>query len=146
MHAEHLLRASRTYGSAADHYTRPSLAFWNRYGAETVARLGLRPGDTVLDLCSGAGARRSPRRSPSARTDGCSASTWPARCSTWHVSERRARAWGPHVFEPGNSVFWDTVRGIEPALHKAFNPWDAAPRRPRSRSSSRAAALMTLAP
>jgi ubiquinone/menaquinone biosynthesis C-methylase UbiE len=32
--------------------------------------------------------------------------------------------WGPGLFEPANTVFWDAVREIEPALFKAFNPWD----------------------
>jgi ubiquinone/menaquinone biosynthesis C-methylase UbiE len=49
-------RAARTYGSAADHYTLQSLSFWDRFGAETVSRLQLRPGDAVADLCCGAGA------------------------------------------------------------------------------------------
>jgi SAM-dependent methyltransferase len=32
--------------------------------------------------------------------------------------------WGPGLFEPANSVFWETVRELEPSLFKAFNPWD----------------------
>ena len=32
--------------------------------------------------------------------------------------------WGPGLFEPANSVFWDLVRAVEPSLFKAFNPWD----------------------
>jgi SAM-dependent methyltransferase len=32
--------------------------------------------------------------------------------------------WGPGLFEPGNSLFWDCVGEIEPSLYKAFNPWD----------------------
>jgi ubiquinone/menaquinone biosynthesis C-methylase UbiE len=32
--------------------------------------------------------------------------------------------WGPGLFEPANSVFWECVRAVEPALFKAFNPWD----------------------
>jgi ubiquinone/menaquinone biosynthesis C-methylase UbiE len=32
--------------------------------------------------------------------------------------------WGEGLFEPGNSYFWDAVRAVEPALYKAFNPWD----------------------
>jgi SAM-dependent methyltransferase len=53
-------RAARTYGAAADHYVRPALGFWDRYGAATVSRLGLAAGDTVLDLCCGAGASAIP--------------------------------------------------------------------------------------
>jgi ubiquinone/menaquinone biosynthesis C-methylase UbiE len=32
--------------------------------------------------------------------------------------------WGPRLFEPANTHFWDCVREVEPALFKAFNPWD----------------------
>jgi len=57
---EHAQRAARTYGAAADHYRSAALSFWDRYGAATVARLGLAAGDTVLDLCCGAGASAIP--------------------------------------------------------------------------------------
>lgn len=32
--------------------------------------------------------------------------------------------WGPDVFEPGNSIFWDSVRDERPDLYKNFTPWD----------------------
>jgi ubiquinone/menaquinone biosynthesis C-methylase UbiE len=32
--------------------------------------------------------------------------------------------WGPGLFEPANSEFWRCVGEAEPALFKAFNPWD----------------------
>jgi ubiquinone/menaquinone biosynthesis C-methylase UbiE len=32
--------------------------------------------------------------------------------------------WGPGLFEPANSHFWHCVGEVEPALFKAFNPWD----------------------
>ena len=32
--------------------------------------------------------------------------------------------WGPGLFEPANTVFWDAVRVQQPELHKAYNPWD----------------------
>lgn len=32
--------------------------------------------------------------------------------------------WGPRVFEPANSIFWDAVRAVRPDLYKGFNPWD----------------------
>lgn len=32
--------------------------------------------------------------------------------------------WGPRLFEPINSVFWDSVRSVRPDLYKGFNPWD----------------------
>lgn len=58
--SEHALRASRTYGAAADHYRQPALGFWDRFGAATVSRLRLAPGAAVLDLCCGAGASALP--------------------------------------------------------------------------------------
>jgi SAM-dependent methyltransferase len=48
-------RTARTYAAAADHYDGPTLGFWRRYGRQTVARLGLRPGDRVFDACCGSG-------------------------------------------------------------------------------------------
>jgi len=32
--------------------------------------------------------------------------------------------WGPRLFEPASSVFWEAVRSERADLHKAFNPWD----------------------
>jgi ubiquinone/menaquinone biosynthesis C-methylase UbiE len=32
--------------------------------------------------------------------------------------------WGPRVFEPANTVFWDAIRSVRPELYKNFHPWD----------------------
>jgi ubiquinone/menaquinone biosynthesis C-methylase UbiE len=32
--------------------------------------------------------------------------------------------WGPDWCEPASSVFWESVRELEPTLYRAFNPWD----------------------
>lgn len=32
--------------------------------------------------------------------------------------------WGPRLFEPANSAFWNSIRDVRPDLHKGFNPWD----------------------
>jgi ubiquinone/menaquinone biosynthesis C-methylase UbiE len=32
--------------------------------------------------------------------------------------------WGPDWCEPAGSVFWESVRELEPTLFRAFNPWD----------------------
>jgi ubiquinone/menaquinone biosynthesis C-methylase UbiE len=32
--------------------------------------------------------------------------------------------WGAGLFEPANTVFWESVRVVQPSLFKAFNPWD----------------------
>ena len=53
-------RVARTYSAAADHYERSALGFWDRWGAATVSRLALAPGNTVLDLCCGAGGSAIP--------------------------------------------------------------------------------------
>jgi ubiquinone/menaquinone biosynthesis C-methylase UbiE len=53
-------RAERTYSSAADRFTAPQLSFWDRWGSETVERIGLTAGARVLDLCCGAGASAIP--------------------------------------------------------------------------------------
>jgi ubiquinone/menaquinone biosynthesis C-methylase UbiE len=57
---DHGRRAARVYGAAADHYTLGTLGFWDRFGSDTMSRLPLAPGMTVLDLCCGAGASAMP--------------------------------------------------------------------------------------
>ncbi|HET7287439.1 MAG TPA: class I SAM-dependent methyltransferase [Pyrinomonadaceae bacterium] len=32
--------------------------------------------------------------------------------------------WGPRLFEPANTAFWNSVRKFRPDLYKGFNPWD----------------------
>ena len=32
--------------------------------------------------------------------------------------------WGPRLFEPGDSLFWEAVREERPDLDRAFKPWD----------------------
>jgi ubiquinone/menaquinone biosynthesis C-methylase UbiE len=52
--------SAAAYSAAADHFDAPALSFWDRYGRRTVARVGLRPGDRVLDACCGTGASALP--------------------------------------------------------------------------------------
>jgi ubiquinone/menaquinone biosynthesis C-methylase UbiE len=49
-------RAADAYDAAADMYDHEALGFWARVGEATVARLGLRMGDRVLDAAAGSGA------------------------------------------------------------------------------------------
>jgi SAM-dependent methyltransferase len=52
--------SAATYAAAADHFDDAVLSFWERFGQETVARVGLRPGEGVLDACCGTGASALP--------------------------------------------------------------------------------------
>jgi ubiquinone/menaquinone biosynthesis C-methylase UbiE len=179
--AEQVRRAARTYGAAADHYDRPALGFWDRYGAATVSRLKLPPGASVLDLCCGAGASAIPAAravGPSGRVAGIDiaapmlelAQARAAREGLGNVSFRHGDAtrtglpdgefdavvcvfgvffapdmaafvaemwrlvgpggvlavttWGPGWCEPASSRFWRCVGEAEPALFRAYNPWD----------------------
>jgi ubiquinone/menaquinone biosynthesis C-methylase UbiE len=49
-------RAASTYNAAADSFDGAANTFWDRFGRRTVARLDLRPGARVLDVCCGTGA------------------------------------------------------------------------------------------
>jgi ubiquinone/menaquinone biosynthesis C-methylase UbiE len=178
---EHARRAARTYGAAADHYGSASLGFWDRYGAATVARLPLAAGDSVLDLCCGAGGSAI----PAARAVGPPGHVLGVDVAEPLLALARARAaheglvntefrcadathtglpdglfgavvcvfgvffapdmpafaaemwrlvrpggvlaittWGPGLFEPANTYFWESVGAVELSLVRAFNPWD----------------------
>jgi ubiquinone/menaquinone biosynthesis C-methylase UbiE len=178
---EQMQRAARTYSAAADHYRRPALGFWDRFGAATVSRLRLAPGATVLDLCCGAGASALPAAravGPEGRVLGIDVAApmlelARARAAEEGLANVEFRAgdatrtglpdggfdavvcvfgvffapdmaafvremwrltgpggvlavttWGPGLFEPANGLFWRCVGEVEPALYKAFNPWD----------------------
>lgn len=54
------LKAEATYNAAADSFDAEPLAFWDRAGRGAVARLELRPGERVLDVCCGSGASALP--------------------------------------------------------------------------------------
>jgi ubiquinone/menaquinone biosynthesis C-methylase UbiE len=52
--------SASTYAATADHFDDPALSFWDRFGRQTVARLGLHAGDRVFDACCGTGASALP--------------------------------------------------------------------------------------
>lgn len=49
-----------TYDAAAEDYARASAVYWTFIGEETVARLRLRPGESVLDVACGPGSSAIP--------------------------------------------------------------------------------------
>lgn len=59
-HDELRNKALTTYNAAADRYDDSDNTFWELFGQRTIARLGLRPGMHVLDVCAGSGASAIP--------------------------------------------------------------------------------------
>jgi SAM-dependent methyltransferase len=53
-------RAAMTYNAAADYFDHPVSSFWHCFGRQTIERLDLRPGEKVLDVCSGSGGSALP--------------------------------------------------------------------------------------
>jgi len=53
-------KTATTYNAAADFYDHPANTFWERYGRRTLERIGLTPGQRVLDVCCGSGASALP--------------------------------------------------------------------------------------
>jgi ubiquinone/menaquinone biosynthesis C-methylase UbiE len=54
------VQLEKTYNAAADHYDRPALSFWDRFGQRTVDRMPLTAGMSVLDVCCGMGGSALP--------------------------------------------------------------------------------------
>ncbi|WP_024879502.1 class I SAM-dependent methyltransferase [Methylosinus sp. LW3] len=174
-------KAAAAYNAAADYFDHPVSSFWHRFGRETVARLDLRPGACVLDVCSGSGGSALPaaeRVGPKGRVIAVDlaerlialaaskaqskglatiefrvadmlALGYPddafdavicvfgvffvpdmtgAVRELWRMVRPGGRlaitTWGPDLFEPANSAFWNAIRQERPDLFRGFNPWD----------------------
>lgn len=174
-------KAATTYNAASDHYDDPANTFWERYGKRTVERLGLLPGERVLDVCCGSGASALPAAAavgPGGAVTGVDLAENLLELARTKAKQRGLEniefrsgdmtnlpfethsfdvvvcvfgiffvpdmqlalrelkrvlcpggtlaitTWGPRLFEPGNTVFWNAVRDVRPDLHKGFNPWD----------------------
>jgi len=179
--AEMRAKTATAYNAAADFYEHEALSFWDRFGRQTVARMELRPGDAVLDVCCGAGASAIPAAQsvgPRGRVVAVDlAENLLARARTksralglprlefrcadlmnlnfpsgafdaiicvfglffvpdmegaveelWRMVKPGGKlaitTWGPRLFEPVNTQFWESVQSERADLYKKFNPWD----------------------
>ena len=80
-------KAATTYNAAADSYDHPANTFWERYGRRTIERLGLTPGQRVLDVCCGSELRPSRRQNSLDQKDPSPASISRTTCSNWHAAK-----------------------------------------------------------
>lgn len=174
-------KAAITYNTAADYFDHPVRSFWHCFGRQTIERIGLRPGEQVLDVCSGSGGSALPaaeRVGPDGRVVASDladrlialaeakaeakgleniefrvadmldlgypdASFDAVVCifgiffvpdmagavrELWRMVKPGGRlaitTWGPDLFEPANSAFWDAIGDVRPDLQRSFNPWD----------------------
>lgn len=174
-------KAAMTYNTAADYFDHPVSSFWHCFGRQTIERLALRSGESVLDVCSGSGGSALPAAEQvgphgkviaadlaerlialaEAKAEvkrleniefrvadmlelGYSDDSFDAVVCVfgiffvpdmsaavkelWRMVKPGGRlaitTWGPNLFEPANSAFWDAIHLERPDLHRAFNPWD----------------------
>ena len=75
------LKAATTYNAAADHFDDGPLAFWDRYGRETIERLDSSPDRSSLMSVAAAVPQPYQLPKPSDRTVASSVQIWPNGCS-----------------------------------------------------------------
>jgi ubiquinone/menaquinone biosynthesis C-methylase UbiE len=174
-------KAAMTYNAAADHFDHPVSSFWHRFGRQTIARINLRPGEAMLDVCSGSGGSALPAAEfvgPDGKVVAVDLADRlmalaEAKAAAKHLENIEFRVadmrdldypdesfdavvcvfgiffvpdmqaairelwrmvkpggrlaittWGPDLFEPANSAFWDAVDEVRPELKRGFNPWE----------------------
>jgi ubiquinone/menaquinone biosynthesis C-methylase UbiE len=174
-------KAAMTYNAAADYFDHPVSSFWHCFGRQTVERIGLRPGEQVLDVCSGSGGSALPAAEQVGPDGQVVAADLAERLIALAVVKAEARGleniefrvadmldlgypdasfdavvcvfgiffvpdmtaavrelwrmvkpggrlaittWGPDLFEPANSAFWDAIADVRPDLQRGFNPWE----------------------
>lgn len=174
-------KAAATYNTAADYFDHPVSSFWHCFGRQTIERMALRPGESVLDVCSGSGGSAL----PAAEQVGPKGKVIAADLAERLIALAKAKAevnklgniefrvadmldlgypdgsfdavvcvfgiffvpdmaaalkelwrmvkpggrlaittWGPDLFEPANSAFWNAIGNVRPDLQRSFNPWD----------------------
>ncbi|MDD5463086.1 MAG: class I SAM-dependent methyltransferase [Methylococcales bacterium] len=174
-------KAAMAYNTAADYFDHPVNSFWHCFGRQTVERIGLRPGEQVLDVCSGSGGSALPAAEQVGPDGKVVAADLAERLIALASAKAEARGleniefriadmldlgypdasfdavicvfgiffvpdmaaavkelwrmvrpgghlaittWGPDLFEPASSAFWDAIGDVRPDLHRSFNPWD----------------------
>ena len=180
-HEEAKAKAAMAYNMAADYFDHPVSSFWHCFGQKTIERIALRPGESVLDVCSGSGGSALPAAErvgsdgkviaadlaerlialaetkakakqlenigfrvadmldlgyPDASFDAvvCVFGIFfvpdmvAATRELWRMVKPGGRlaitTWGPDLFEPANSVFWDVIGNARRDLQRSFNPWE----------------------
>jgi ubiquinone/menaquinone biosynthesis C-methylase UbiE len=174
-------KAAMTYNTAADYFDHPVSSFWHCFGRQTIERIDLRPGERVLDVCSGSGGSALPAAEQVGPDGKVVAADLAERLIALALAKAEARGleniefrvadmldlgypdacfdavvcvfgiffvpdmtvavrelwrmvrpggrlaittWGPDLFEPASSAFWDAIGNVRPDLHRNFNPWD----------------------
>ncbi|OQK15462.1 ubiquinone biosynthesis protein UbiE [Methyloprofundus sedimenti] len=174
-------KAVATYNTAADYFDHPVSSFWHCFGRQTIERIALRPGESVLDVCSGSGGSALPAAEQVGPHGKVIAADLAERLIA--LAEAKARVkkleniefrvadmldlgypdssfdavvcvfgiffvpdmtaavkelwrmvkpggrlaittWGPDLFEPADTIFWDAIGNVRVDLQRSFNPWD----------------------